>query len=182
MLGPSIARMALSWMARQRMARSVTTSTTPESRTRLAQGNLCRDVRAKRSQLLSSSPESGRHLSQIFGSFASSSAGSSTKMGEELSQNPTVRASPRWMLTPLARARVKDASSVGVPATRPKIAGSTKAKAKARAKGKERARLTRTVAPSSRVSAATGKKGHKIGRPPEATGGGEREESPRRRD
>ena len=32
-LGPSMARMALSWVARQRMVRSVTTSTTPESRT-----------------------------------------------------------------------------------------------------------------------------------------------------
>ena len=31
-VGPSMARMALSWMARQRMARPVTTSTTPESR------------------------------------------------------------------------------------------------------------------------------------------------------
>ena len=32
-LGPPMARMAHSWMARQRMARSLTTSTTPESRT-----------------------------------------------------------------------------------------------------------------------------------------------------
>ena len=55
-LGPSMARLALSRMARQRIVGPAITMTTPESRSDQPQ------KRAKRPQLLSGSPESGIHL------------------------------------------------------------------------------------------------------------------------
>ena len=74
-LGPSLARMALSRVARQRMVGSAMTTTTSESRTAKCKETCTGDVRAKRSQLLSSSPESGapfvvlRTSQDFFGSF-----------------------------------------------------------------------------------------------------------------
>ena len=82
-------------------------------------------------------------------------AGYSAKTGEELSRNPAVQVRHRWTWTPLAEAREKDASCVDVPAMQRKTASSIKAKARAKPGEEQRARLTRTAAPSLRVSAAT---------------------------
>ena len=60
-LGPSLARMGLLRMARQRMVGSALNPDNARFTHRLVQGDLYGDVRARRSQLLSSSPESGFH-------------------------------------------------------------------------------------------------------------------------
>ena len=60
-LGPSVARMTLSRMTKRMVGSSITT-TTPESRTDQYKEACTGTSERKRSQLLSSSPESGPHL------------------------------------------------------------------------------------------------------------------------
>ena len=77
-------------------------------------------------------------------------------MVEEWSWNPAVQVRHRWTVTPLAKAKERDASCADVLATQRKTtANSINARARARAKEKEGARLTRTAPPSSRASVAT---------------------------
>ena len=69
-LGPSMARLALSRVARQRMVGSAITTTTSESRTDWCK-ETCTGTSERESQLLSSSPESRQIFLLVSNSFAS---------------------------------------------------------------------------------------------------------------